>query len=211
MSDMDTSTAPGAAASVVKTVLDYAASPWRFAAVVLLVFISFASFMIYVEREVIATYVIKNLSKPRLDMAKGHEVLVHTIRDARARSGVLWSVDLENNLQTIVNTSNFSGDPLPGVDVGYTAPIISTGSLVRVAAALMNGQPICFDPADSKELPHQKMVEGGVKWTCASPIPSGLGAFVGLIHVMYFEKPDQYVEQAALRSLAEAAAQLTIR
>ena len=211
MNDIDTSSAPGATASIVQTVLAYAASPWRFAGLIVLLTLSFSGVMVYVEREQIATFVIKNLSKPRLDIENGHKILVKTVRNSSARYGLLWSVDLENNLQVLVDNTNYSGLPLDNVNNGDSAPFLSNGSDVRIAAALMSAQSICFDPSTTHEIPHQRMAERGIKWVCGTPIPSGLGAFIGLMHVLYEQKPDQYVEQAALAALALAASDLTLR
>jgi hypothetical protein len=211
MNDENLEGAPGAAASIVSSVLTYAASPWQFAGLVLLAVLTFGGVMTYVEREAIATYVLKSLKSPKLDMKNGQKVLTRVVRESRAKFGILWSVDLHNNLQTVVNTTDFSGENLKSIDIGYTWPIISVGSNIKIAAALMNGQSICFDPADSNEVPHQTMSKDGVKWICATSIPNGLGAWVGLMHIMWIDKPDQYVEQAALRALAEASSELTIR
>lgn len=211
MSDENLEGAPGAVASVVRSVLDYAASPWQFAGLVFLGLLAFCGVMTYVEREAIATYVLKSLKSPRLDLKNGQKVLTRVVRESRAKFGILWSVDLHNNLQTVVNTTDFSGENLKSIDIGLTWPIISVGSNIKIAAALMNGQSICFDPNDSNEVPHQTMAKDGVKWICATSIPNGLGAWVGLMHIMWIEKPDQYVEQAALRALAEASSELTVR
>lgn len=211
MSDDNLEGAPGAVASVVRSVLDYAATPWKFFGLMLLALFAFGGVMTYVEREAIATYVLKSLKSPKLDMKNGQKVLVRVVRESRAKYGILWSVDLHNNLQTVVNTADYSGDPLKSIEIGYTWPIISVGSNIKIAAALMNGQSICFDPNDSNETPHQSMAKEGVKWICATSIPNGLGAWVGLMHIMWIDKPDQYVEQAALRALAEASSELTIR
>jgi hypothetical protein len=211
MNDIDTSTAPGAAASVVKTVLEYAASPWKFAALFILAVFAFSAFMVYVEREVIATRVLQNLGKPRLDLHNAQKIIASAVKDSRAKYAALWEIDLDNNLQRLTHSADMTGDTIQGTEIGYSAPIMTPGSNVKVAAALMNGQAICFDPRQSDELPHKKMVANDVVWVCASTVPSGLGAFVGLLHIMYLEKPDQSIEQAALRSLNDAATKLTVR
>lgn len=205
------STTPGAAASVVKAMLDYAASPWKFAALVLLVVVSFSAFMVYIEREAIATRVLQGLARPRLNLDNAQQVLAFVVRDGRANYSALWEIDLDNNLQRVTHTADKSGGPIQGAEAGYTAPIMTTGTNVKVAAALMNGQIVCFDPSTSGELPHKKMVANDIVWVCASGVPSGLGAFVGLLHVMWTEKPDPAVEQAAMRSLNDAATKLTVR
>lgn len=209
MSDIDN--AAGATASVVQTVLNYAATPWKFAGLIFLALLAFGGVMTYVEREAIATYVLKNLGTPRLDEKGAQAVLTRVVRQSRARGGTIWKVDLANNLQTILTSSDYSGEQLKQVEIGFTYPVISTGSSIKVAAALMNGQSICYDPTESNELPAKTAVENGVKWLCSTSIPNGLGAFVGLIHIFYNEKPDQYLEQACLRAMAEAATELTVR
>lgn len=211
MNEIDTSTTPGAAASVVKTVLDYAASPWKFAALVLLVVVSFSAFMIYVEREAIATRVLQGLARPRLDLANAQKIIAAAVKDSRAKYAALWEIDLDNNLQRLTHSADMTGDTIQGTEIGYSAPIMTPGSNVKVAAALMNGQTVCFDPRQSDELPHKKMVANDVVWVCASGVPSGLGAFVGLLHIMYLEKPEPAIEQAAMRALSDAATKLTVR
>lgn len=211
MNDIDTSSAPGATASIVQTVLNYAASPWRFVGLVVLLTITFSGVMVYVEREQIATYVLKNLGKPRLDTTNAQKVLTEAVIESRAKGGGVWSVDFENNIQTLVAASNFTKVPASAVDIGHSYPLISTGTNIKAASALMNGLSYCYDPADSNELQIQELVKIGAKWLCSSPIPNGLGALVGLIHIVYDEKPDQYVEQACIRAMAEAASKLTVR
>lgn len=211
MTEIDASTQPGATASIVQTVLNYAASPWRFLALVLMAILAFGGLMIYLEREAIATYTLKSLGKPRLDIASAQKVITKTVADSRAQGGGIWSVDIENNLQTLVAASNFTSIPATAIDIGHSYPFISTGTDIKAAAALMNGQSYCYDPAESHELQIQELAKHGAKWLCTSPIPNGLGAFVGLIHVVYLERPDEYVEQACLRAMAEAASELTVR
>lgn len=211
MNDDNLEGAPGAAASIVRTVLDYAATPWRFFALVFLGIVTFGGIMAYVERGDIAAYVLKSLGTPKLDTASAERILTRTVRQSQAQGGGIWSVDIANNLQTLVASANFTNVPTAPVDVGYTYPLISTGSSIKAAAALMNGQSICYDPAESNEVPMKELAKRGAKWLCATSIPNGLGAFVGLIHIVYFEKPDPYVEQACLRAMAEAASELTIR
>lgn len=211
MNDDNLEGAPGAAASIVKTVLDYAASPWKFFGLILLALFAFGGIMVYVEREAIATYVLKSLGTPRLNEKDAEPVLLRAIRESRARAGGVWRVDLSNNLQTLIYAVDTAVHPLHIFELGYTYPVISTGSSIKVAAALMNGQSICYDPAESNETPAQELAKAGAKWLCSASIPMGLGAFIGLIHIIYDEKPDPYIEQACLRAMAEAASELTVR
>ena len=204
--------AAGATASIVQTVLNYAATPWRFFGLIFLALMTFGGVMVYVERGDIATYVLKSLGTPKLDTVNAEKVLTRVVRQSQAQGGGIWSVDIANNLQTLIVTANFTSMPMaPPIDTGFSYPLISTGTSVKVAAALMNGQSICYDPAESNEVPAQALAKAGAKWLCATSVPNGLGAFVGLIHIVYSQKPDPYVEQACLRAMAEAATELTIR
>jgi len=192
---------------LITRLFDYVDRPWKIAAVVILVVVGIAGWIVYEKRDelieawltpVVATLKVDEIPAA-LEKLAGEADLVQ-----------IWSVDLPSNTQKFMGARRRDGER-PVIPSPRSLPIITQVSDARSLVTVLDGTPVCVDITARGTPVARRLADRGIKRGCAIPIPPGPETFVGVIYLAWAIPPESSAEDVAVRVAREIAGTLATR
>jgi len=189
---------------VLDRLLAFMTSPWKAAAVVVLVIVCGGLYLLYLERARIADYVLTRAGeRAQLDQAAFLAGAPRLLRDTRADLAVLVEINLADNLQT----------DLIGIDTSDNRWVPSTGpqqallpeSSMPLLVRFLANEVVCADTSQAVNEDMKIMAEKGYTRTCLVAVPPILGVSLGGL-VVAWKQPLMPAVEVRVTSTIRAAA-----
>lgn len=195
----------GLVLTVVSRLLDYMKTPWQALAIMGLLLLTGAGWLIWTER---AEFISLLHRKPAGPVVLKSDVLPELnglLNDTTADVISFWRVDFNTNTQTYLLSTKRGGGIWPKGD-GHMPALTQSSNMKRVVK-LLNGQSVCGAANDdSVNLLLRKLAQDNYHWVCVVPVPPDPNSMtLGLIYMGWTQKPDDS-SQTAARTIATALA-----
>lgn len=182
---------------LIKNILSWLKRPWQGVFLIFFVPLCAALVFLWMEREVIDELFRQNFSTPRLNMKAVEEVsgTLLGISDLV----VVYEVVLTDNTQRAVFVAPPSQAHPPLL--GMTVPFIPQGRSSNIVISELTGAIVCWDLTTiDKEDASQHVrwyQKNGFVYVCARKVPGTPGNIVGLVHMVWTQKPERSMEYSA--------------
>ena len=182
---------------IIKLLLGFVTKPWKGVWVALFTILCSVLVFLYMERGVIDQLVRERYVEPHID----YEMTEQVAEDLLGFSDlvVVYEVDLQDNTQRAIKVVP-SDDGRPPL-LGLVVPFIPTGPSVQVVITEITGAIVCWNinaVAREEASPHVRWYQDhGYSYACARKIPGEPGRVLGLVHLVWKEKPDRPIEYSA--------------
>lgn len=201
----------GSLGGLLATLLGYIDRPWKVLAVIALIIVGGAAWIVYDKRDEL----IESLLTPSaltLKTADVPAVLDKLVQDSGADVVQVWSVDLSSNSQRFIAARNKDGTR-PVIPDPRRLPVVVRTSDMKVLVDVLNGHPACADINTGVSSPVvHRLAERGMTRACATPVPPTSEAFIAVIYVTWYKAPTEPdAELNAIGAMREAAATLVNR
>jgi hypothetical protein len=193
-----------------QTILSYIDRPWKVFAVIALIIVGGAAWIIYDKRDILIEAWLTPAT-PELNVGAIPAALETLASESGADLVQVWSIDLSTNSQRFIAARLANGER-PVIPNPRRLPIIVTVSDLRSLIEVLEGHPVCVPLALSGSPLARRLAERGMVRGCAIPIPPNPTAFVGVIYLAW-EKvdPDESHEKVAVGAAREIAAKLATK
>ena len=170
-----------------KPVVDWLDKPWKALALAALSLLAGLMWAAWIERQILVDYIRSQVSSLHLDLEAAQDSLPTLLR--YADFVVLWEVDPARNYQKVI--AAFGGDDeqraeVLGSEHPYVSDIVRPGLIARE----IEGETICVSHDHYLTLPFT--------YVCAQKIPTYLPGVIGIVHILWTEKPDEVTENQAI-------------
>lgn len=200
----------GFALSLVGRVLDYMQKPWQALAVIAILLLLGAGWLIWTERGELIAALRPRPPGPSVLKTDLLPEITGLLNDTTADLVSLWRVDWDTNTQDyLTSVKRGGGSWPPGAGPGGDGhlPALTPASNMQRVVKLLNGQSVCAALAESaSNLLLRRLAQNGYRWACVVPVPPDPNAMtLALIYLAWAQRPDE-THQTAARTLATAAA-----
>lgn len=197
----------GGMAGIVDRILRFIDRPWKAVAVVVLLILCGAGWIIYDKRdELFEAWLTPDT--PELKKAEVPLALDKLAAETDADLVQIWAVDLPSNSQWFLGARLHTGER-PVIPSPRRLPIIDHTSDISRLVEVLDGRPTCVDLEKTGTPVARRLAERGMHRGCAIPIPPGPESFVGVIYLAWAnEKADASNENVAVGVAREIAAKL---
>lgn len=197
----------GGMAGIVDRILRFMDRPWKAVAVVVLLILCGAGWIIYDKRdELFEAWLTPDT--PELKKAEVPLALDKLAAETDADLVQIWAVDLPSNSQWFLGARLHTGER-PVIPSPRRLPIIDHTSDISRLVEVLDGRPTCVDLEKTGTPVARRLAERGMHRGCAIPIPPGPESFVGVIYLAWAnEKADASNENVAVGVAREIAAKL---
>jgi len=203
MSDGDK---PSGVTGLVSRLFDYVDRPWKVLAVVVLVVVGIAGWIVYEKRNELVEYWMTP-DVPVLKTANIPAALDRLVDDSQADIVQIWSVDLQSNTQSFIAARNKGGER-PVIPHPRSLPIIAHISDAKALVDVLNGNPVCVPLTDKGTPLARRLAARQMTFGCAIPIPPGPESFVGVIYLAWASQPEQSTIDVSVKVAREVAGRL---
>jgi hypothetical protein len=196
----------GGVAGIVDRILRFMDRPWKAVAVVVLLILCGAGWIIYDKRDTLFE-VWLTPDTPELKKFEVPLALDRLASETNADLVQIWAVDLSSNSQWFLGARRHDGER-PVVPSPRRLPIIDHTSDISRLVEVLDGRPTCVDLEKTGTPVARRLAERGMHRGCAIPIPPGPESFVGVIYLAWSQPTDISNENVAVGAAREIAKKL---
>jgi hypothetical protein len=183
--------------------LAYIDKPWKVLAVVVLVLVGGAGWIVYEKRDAIIESWLTP-SEPELKTALIPDALEKLTIETTADLVQIWSIDLPTNVQQFYAARRHDGER-PVIPTPRRLPVITTASSAKALVDILNGHPVCVELNEMGTPLAERLAQRGMRRGCAIPIPPSADSFVGIIYLAWLVPPDERSENIAIGAARDIA------
>ena len=159
----------GGVAGIVDRILRFMDRPWKAVAVVVLLILCGAGWIIYDKRDTLFE-VWLTPDTPELKKSEVPLALDRLASETNADLVQIWAVDLPSNSQWFLGARRHDGER-PVVPAPRRLPIIDHTSDISRLVDVLDGRPTCVDLEKTGTPVARRLAERGMHRGCAIPIP----------------------------------------
>lgn len=185
--------------------------PWKALFVLAAVLVGGIGFVAYQEREALLKVLLhKQPAKAVMRTASTSATLTGLFYTTHIDAASIWALNLHDN--TAEYLTGRRRDGTPWLITPRILKLFTESSNPAITKKLLQGEPVCADPAQSRMLLGQALVDDGEQWVCFVPEPpTSTELLVGYVLLGFKDKPSEAVADAAVAAVLKQTDEILIR